>query len=120
MLKVYQIAVLGKVDPVLIGKLILLDRLVRFYSKFLSNWKTAGVASNGQEVHVKFMSVNRYGYENFTERMFPIEDVDKRIDSYKEKIAVEFAKRHDNVRIQRAKEVHKWKKYIDDAKISMQ
>jgi hypothetical protein len=105
-------------DPVVM-KLIYLDRLVRFYAKFLSTWKTAGVTSDGKEVRVKFMTINKYGYENFTERIFPMDDIDLRISAYKEKIAVEFAKRHDNPRIQRAKEVHKWKKYIEDAKIQM-
>ena len=105
-------------DPI-VCKLIYLDRLVRFYSKFLSMWKTAGVTSDGKEVRVKFMSVTKYGYEDFTERVFPMEDIDKRIKRYKEKIAVEFSKRHENTRIQRAKEVHKWKKYIEDAKIQM-
>lgn len=106
-------------DPI-VSKLIYLDRLVRFYAKFLSTWKTAGVTSDGKEVRVKFVITSKYGFENFTERVFPIEDIDQRIDSYKGKIAVEFEKRHENVRIQRVKDIHKWKKYIDDAKIHMQ
>ena len=105
-------------DPI-VGKLIYLDRLVRFYSKFLSTWKTAGVTSDGKEVRVKFMIINKYGWEDFTERVFPMEDIDERIESYKKKIAVEFNKRHDNPRIQRNIEIHKWKKYIEDAKIQM-
>jgi hypothetical protein len=105
-------------EPVVV-KLIYLDRLVRFYSKFLSTWRTAGVTSDGKEVRVRFMIISKYGFENFTERVFPIEDIDKRIDSYKRKIATEFRKRHENPRIQRSKEIYKWKKYIDDAKIQM-
>ena len=82
-------------------------------------WKTAGVTSDGKEVRVKFMTISKYGYEDFTERIFPIEDIDKRIASYKKKVATEFSKRQDNPRVQRTKEVYKWKKYIEDAKIQM-
>ena len=49
----------------------------------------------------------------------PIEDIDKRIRSYKDKVKREFIKRNENPRIQRAKEVYKWKKYIEDAKVQM-
>jgi hypothetical protein len=66
------------------------------------------------------MNVNRYGYESFTEREFKAINIDERIDSYRRKIGIEFSKRHENTRIQRVKEVHKWKKYIEDAKIQMQ
>ena len=82
-------------------------------------WKTAGVTSDGKEVRIKFMTISKYGYEDFTERVFPMEDIDKRIESYKRKVATEFSKRNENLRIQRAKEIHKWKKYIEDAKIQM-
>jgi hypothetical protein len=118
MLKVFKL-INGGLYQDLVCKLIYLDRLVRFYAKFLSTWKTAGVYSDGKEVRVKFMTVNKYDYENFTERVFPVEDIDKRIDSYKKKIAVEFKHRHTNTRIQRVKEIHKWKIYIKDAKIQM-
>ena len=115
--KVFQL--ISILDDPIVTKLIYLDRLVRFYSKFLSTWKTAGVTSDGKEVRVKFMITNKYGYESFTERVFPMEDIDKRIDSYKGKIAIEFKKRHENSRIQRVKEVYKWKIYIENAKIYM-
>ena len=117
MQKVYRL--IDILDEPVIDKLIYLDRIVRLYSKFLTIWKTAGVTSDGKEVRVRFMNINKYGYENFTERVFPMEDIDKRIDSYKEKIAKEFSLRHENIRIQRTKEIHKWKKYIEDAKIQM-
>ncbi len=103
-------------DDSIVCKLIYLDRLVKFYTKFLTTWKTGGVTSDGKEVRVKFMDINKYGYENFTERVFPMEDIDKRIKSYKKKIAGEFTKRNDNPRIQRVKEVYKWKLYIDESK----
>ncbi len=115
--KVYRL--ISILDDPMVSKLIHLDRLVRFYSRFLSTWKTAGVTSDGKEVRVRFTSTTKYGYEDFTERVFPMEDIDLRIDSYKRKIAVEFSKRHENPRIQRTIEVHKWKKYIEDAKIQM-
>lgn len=113
------IRLINILDTETVDKLVYLDRLVRFYSKFLETWKAAEVTSNGTLVRVKFFTVSKYGYESFTEREFPMEDIDKRIRSYKGKIKREFAKRHDNPRIQRAKEVYKWKKYIDDAKIQM-
>jgi hypothetical protein len=118
MLKVYQL-INGKLSPDLVCKLMYLDRLVRFYAKFLSTWKTAGVYSDGQKIIVRFQTINKYGYVNFTERLFPIEDLDKRLDSYKGKVAKEFSLRHENVRVQRNKEIHKWKIYIRDAKIQM-
>lgn len=105
-------------DPI-VCKLIYLDRLVRFYAKFLKTWKTAGVTSDGKEVRVKFMNVSKYGYEDFTERVFPMEDIEARINSYSQKIAIEFGKRQENPRIQRSKEIHKWKRYIEDAKVQM-
>lgn len=117
MKKVFRL--ISILDDPIVSKLIYLDRLVRFYAKFLSTWKSAGVTSDGQDVRVKFMTITKYGYEDFTERVFPMEDIDKRIASYKKKIAVEFSKRHENVRIQRVNDIHKWKKYIDDAKIHM-
>lgn len=117
MLKVYKL--IDSTDYKLLEKLILLDRLVRFYAKFLKTWKAAGVYSDGENVRVKFMTINKYGYENFTVREFPVTAIDERISSYKAKIAVEFGKRHDNPRIQRVKEVYKWKKYIDHAKTEM-
>lgn len=114
MLKVYKL--IDSTDHRLLVKLIFLDRLVRLYAKFLKNYKTAGVYSDGKNVRVKFMTINKYGYENFTVREFPISAMDERIQSYKVKIAREFSQRHDNPRVQRNKEIHKWKKYIEDAK----
>ncbi len=115
MLKVYQL-IGGGLNPRLVCKLMYLDRLVRFYAKFLSTWKTAGVYSDGQIIRVRFMTVNKYGYESFTEREFKAINIDERIASYRRKIAKEFALRHENTRIQRNKEIHKWKRYIDEAK----
>ena len=117
MKKVFQL--IDVVDDELLVKLIYLDRLVRFYSKFLTYWKTAGVYSDGKTVMVKFMRINKYGYEGFTERVFPISSINERLASYKGKIKREFKSRHENTRIQRAKEVHKWKKFIDNAKVQV-
>ena len=119
MLKVFQL-INGGLHQDLVCKLIYLDRLVRFYAKFLSTWKTAGVYSDGQEVRVRFMTTNKYGYESFTERLFPVADIDDRINSYSQKVSKEFKARHENPRIQRNKEIHKWKIYIRDAKTEMQ
>lgn len=106
-------------DTEIVDKLVMLDRLVRFYSRFLITWKNAEVTSDGETVRVKFFHVNKYGYENFTERVFPIGDIDKRISSYKTKIRREFNNRHENLRIQREKDIYRWKKIIRDANIQM-
>ena len=115
--KVFKL--IGSTECNALDKLILLDRLIRFYAKFLTTWKTAGAYSDGKEVCVRFQTTTKYGYVDFTERMFPIEDIDKRIRSYKDKVKREFIKRNENPRIQRAKEVYKLKKYIEDAKVQM-
>jgi len=114
--KIYKLIEI--LDSPIVEKLIYLDRLVRFYSKFLTMWRTGGVTSDGREVRVKFMTVTRSGYDGFTERVFPIEDIDLRINSYRKKIVVEFAKRNENPRIIRAKEVQKWKIYINQCQNS--
>ena len=104
-------------DDSVIDKLVLLDRLVRLHAMFLTKWRIAEVTSNGTVVRVKFAYIDKYGYETHTEREFPTGDIDKRISSYRRKIKKEFAERHDNVRIQREKEVRKWEKIIEDARI---
>jgi hypothetical protein len=104
-------------DSEVVDKLIYLDRIVRLYGRFLKTWKAAEVTSNGAIVRVKFFLPSKHGFESFTEREFPMGDIDKRIASYKRKLKIEFNNRHENPRIQRAKEVRKWQKYIDDAQI---
>ena len=103
-------------DEEMVDKLVYLDRLVKFYSRFLHTWKAAEVTSNGKIVRVKFFTVSKHGYESFTEREFPMEDIDKRISSYKRKIKKEFSERHDNQRIQRAKKIRMWERYIEETK----
>ena len=99
-------------DDNIVEKLILLDRLVRFYSKFLDKWRIAEVTSNGTLVRVKFTHVDKHDRESFTEREFPMEDIDKRISSYKRKIKKVFAERHENLRLRREKEIYKWELLI--------
>ena len=115
--KVFKL--IDNVDEKLLDKLILLDRLIRFYSKFLQYWNVGFVFSDGVTICVRFERTNLNGYEGFTERIFPVEDLNKRIVSYKRKIAHEFAGRAENPRIQREKEIHKWKNYIKNVKIQM-
>jgi hypothetical protein len=105
-------------EPV-VDKLIMLDRLTKLYAQFTETWREVEVTSDGTTVSVKWLRINKYGYESFTKRVFPMEDIDKRIASYKRKIRKEFINRHDNVRIQREKETRKWQKHIDDADIQM-
>jgi len=107
------------IDEPVMDKLVMLDRLVHLYAKFMETWRDVEVTSDGRTVKVKWLRINKYGYENFTERIFPIEDIGKRISSYKRKIKIEFNNRHENIRIQREKEVRKWQKIIDDANIQM-
>jgi hypothetical protein len=108
-------------DKEVVDKLIMLDRLVMFYSQFLKIWRKAEVTSDGATVRVKFSNVvnEKFKFENFTERVFPIEKIDERICNYREKVKIEFKNRHENPRIQRAKEIRKWKNHIKDAKVSM-
>lgn len=106
-------------DDNTVDKLIMLDRLVRLHVKFLTKWRVARVTSNGTVVRVRFSYVDKYKRENWTEREFPMEAIDKRISSYKRKIKIEFANRHENVRIQREKDVRKWQKHIDNADVQM-
>ena len=115
--KVFKL--IDNIDNNLLERLILLDRLIRFYSRFLNYWNIGYVYSDGAIVCVRFERTNLNGYEGFTERVFPINDLGKRIVSYKRKIALEVAGRVENPRIQREKEIHKWKRYVEDAKIQM-
>jgi sulfite reductase beta subunit-like hemoprotein len=110
---------LSIIDDPVADKLIMLDRLVQLYAKFTETWREAEVRSDGATVRIKWLRINKYGYESFTERVFPIEDVGKRIASYKRKIKKEFTNRHENVRIQREKDTRKWQKHIDNADIHL-
>ena len=114
MKRIFQlVADIDTVDQKLLDKLIYLDRLVRLYCRFLKYWRVAIVTTNGKVIKVRFTRTNVHGYESFTEREFPIDDLDKRILSYKRKVAKEFAARHENKRIERENEIHKWKRYIE-------
>jgi len=91
-------------DEETVDKLVYLDRLVKFYSRFLNTWKAAEVTSNGTVVRVKFFLPSKHGFQSFTEREFPMTDIDKRISSYKRKIRKEFADRHENPRFLKARQ----------------
>lgn len=108
-------------DDDVLDKLVMLDRLVRFYSQFLKIWRKVEVKSDGRMVRVKFSNIvnEKFKFEHFTERVFPIEKIDERICNYKEKIKIEYKNRHENPRIQKAKEIRKWKNYIKNAEIQM-
>jgi hypothetical protein len=103
-------------DDDIIDKLVMLDRLVRFYSRFLKMWKKVEVTSDGRVVRVKF-STMKHGYESFTERIFPMDKIEERICSYKIKIRKELNQRHDNPRLKRATDIRQWKNYINNAEI---
>ena len=105
-------------DQSTVNKLLYLDRLVRFYVRFLDTWRDVEVTSNGSVVRVKFFRIDKYGYNAFTEREFPMEDIQKRINSYKKKIEKEYENRHDNKRIQREIEIYKWSKFIKECQDS--
>lgn len=107
------------VDPVLIDKLIYLDKLLNVYAKFMQDYRYADVRSDGKNVIVRFTKVNMYGYTNWTEREFSVDDLPERIMKYKAKVKYEFKNRHNNVRLLREKEITKWRKVIENAKIQM-
>jgi hypothetical protein len=107
------------IDTEVVDKLIYLDRIVKLYGKFLNTWKGAEVTSNGTMVRVKFFLPSKYGFESFTEREFPMEDIDKRIDSYKRKVKKEFKNRHQNERLLKMRYIRSIQKYYEDAKIQM-
>jgi hypothetical protein len=104
-------------DDKLVVELIMLHRLVNFYSKFLELWRHAEVKSDGKTVTVTFYRINKYGYLQFTNRTFPVEDLYKRIRSYKSKIKREYANRHENVRIQREIREYQLAKELKNAEI---
>jgi hypothetical protein len=99
-------------DDSVVDKLVLLDRLVRLHARFLTKWRIAEVTSNGILVRVKFAYIDKYKYETHTEREFPMEDIDKRISSYKRKIKKEFAERHENPRLLRERDIYRWELLI--------
>lgn len=105
-------------DEKIVDRLIMLDRLVTLYTKFTILWTRAELTSDGATVKIKFFKINKYGYEQFTERIFPMEDIDKRIISYKGKIKREFIKRHDNSRLLREKQERSWRNYLKNGGIT--
>lgn len=107
-------------DPKLVENLIYLDRIVKLYARFLKDYTNAEVKSDGKgKIIVKFFKINRGGYMNWTEREFTFDELSERIKGYKAKVKREFKGRHSNLRLIREKEIHKWKKVIEYAKIQM-
>jgi len=106
-------------DSKLVDNLIYLDRLVKLYAKFMQEYRNAEVRSDGGRIIVKFFKVNSYGYMNYTERDFTFEELPEKIKGYKAKLKREFKNRHSNVRLLREREIYKWKKIIEYAKIQM-
>lgn len=113
------IGLIDKVDPVFLDKLVYLDKLVKLYAKFMKDYHDAYVRVDGDKIFVRFSKVNNYGYMNWTEREFTVNEVQERINKYKEKIRYEFKNRHNNTRLIRERDIVKWKKIIEDAKIQM-
>lgn len=111
--------VIDILDPKLVDNLIYLDRIVRLYARFMKEYRYAEVRSDGGKIVVKFYRYNRYGYMSYTEREFGFDELPEKIKGYKIKVRKEFKARHENIRLIREKEIHKWKKIIDYAKIQM-
>ena len=105
------------IDEKTIDQLVMLDRLVHLYADFMETWRDVELTSDGTNVRVKWLRINKYGHEAFTEREFPMTDIQKRISIYKRKIKTEYYNRHNNVRVQREKETRKWQKHIEDARV---
>lgn len=113
------IGLIDKVDPAFLDKLIYLDKLVKLYAKFMKDYHDAYVRVDGDKIFVRFSKINNYGYMNWTEREFTANEVQERINKYKEKVRYEFKNRHNNTRLIRERDIVKWKKIIEDAKIQM-
>jgi hypothetical protein len=112
------IELLDTLDPEVIDKLILLERLVTLYAKFMELWRHAEVTSDGVDVRVKFFTINKYGYEQFTERVFPVEDITRRIISYKLKLKKVIKERNENPRIVREKYERSWVNFLKQEKFN--
>lgn len=109
----------SKISMKVFDRLVYLDRLVTLYCKFLKDFRKAEVKTDGNNITIKFIKTNGYGYSIWTKREFPMDAIEGRITSYKQKIKKEFAIRHENPRLQREHQIYKWKKYIEYVKIHM-
>lgn len=109
------------IDSVILNDLIYLHRLLRLYVRFMHDYnKVELMWSDKGSIVVKFFKVHgKEGHLIYTEREFPFDQVSEKINKYKEKVAHEFANRHNNLSILREKEIHKWKKVIEHAKLQM-
>lgn len=106
-------------DPKMVDNLIYLDRLLRLYVRFMKDYKHVVIRSDGNNIVVKFYIINREGHMNSTERSFTFNELPEKINSYKLKVRKEIKGRSNNPRIKREKEIHKWRKVIEYAKLQM-
>jgi len=95
-----KVAILTEIlDPKLIDRLIYLDKLLKVYCRFLINWRYAEITTNGSEFNIRFSKRSPEGNLTFTEATYPIDQLQKQIESFKRKLTEEFKIRHSNARI---------------------
>ena len=113
------VELIGVADMLLVDNLIYLDRIVKLYAKFMQDYRYAETRMDGDKVIIRFSKINMYGYMNWTEREFDASEIVDKIIKYKAKVKYEFKNRHNNVRLLREREINKWKRVIEYAKIQM-
>ena len=86
-------------DPKLIDRLIYLDKLLKVYCRFLINWRYAELTTDGNTFNIRFSKRHPEGYMVFTEATYPIDQLQKQIETFKRKLTEEFKKRHSNSRV---------------------
>lgn len=74
-----------------------LERYVKFYCRmFVERWDDVSVIVKKSNIFVFWHKVNDQDLVFFTIRKFPVEDIDDRINKYKQKIRYYFKNRHKN------------------------
>lgn len=119
MKKIVQI--LGELDLKLVDEIVYLHRLLKLYVRFMKDYNQVDIIwSDEGKVIVRFFKVlDKEGHLIYTDRLFSPEQIPERIEHYKKKVEYEFKNRHTNPAFLREREIYKWKKVIDYAKIQM-
>lgn len=119
MKKISELA--NEIDSQILNDIVYLHRLLRLYVRFMKDYNQVSLMWNEErKIVVKFFKIHdKEGHAIYTEREIPLDNLSLKIESYKEKVSREFANRHSNESIIREKEIHKWKKVIEDAKLQM-
>jgi len=73
-------------------KMTYLRRLLSVYVKFLKYYQRADVTVEGNEITVLYHNAKNNGYK-FQSIAFPLDDIDKRIEHYRQKVRTAFKNR---------------------------